>query len=134
VNPDRADSLLGRAAERARGRPAFLGWVLAEYERLEGLSGEQLRDRLSVAVEHWRQLQLCLRPRAEEFLADVTEIASEFGVDRVALATIVRRVEAVEVIRTQEQQPSEAGSMLAARTRTQPPPAPEAPSDGTAGS
>lgn len=121
------------AAERARGRPAFFGWVLAEYERLEGLSGEQLRGRLGVAVEQWPRLQVCLCPRAEEFLADITQIAAEFGVDRVALATIVRRVEAVGVIRTQEE-PSEAGSMLAARTRKPPPPEPEAPSDGTAGS
>ena len=133
MNPDRANSLLGMAAERARGRPAFLGSVLADYERLEGLSGEQLRDRLGVGAEHWPQLQLCLRPRAEEFLPDVTQIATEFGLDRAALATIVRRVEAVEVIRTQEE-PSEAGNMLAARTRKPPTPAPEAPSDGTAGS
>ena len=133
MNPDPAKTLFGTAAERARVRPAFLGWVFAEYERLEGLSEEQLRERLAVVVEHWPLLQLCLRPRAAEFLPDVTQIATEFGLDRAALAALVRRVEAVEVIRTQEQ-PSEAGSMLAARTRTRPPPEPEAPNDGAAGS
>jgi hypothetical protein len=133
MNPEQSDPLLRTAAERARARPAFLGWVLAEYGRLEGLSEAQLRERLGVAAENWPRLQLCLRPRAEEFLPDVTQIATTFGLDRIALATIVRRVDAVEVIRTQEQH-SEAGSMLAARTRKPPPPEPEAPSDGTPGS
>jgi hypothetical protein len=130
VNPDGSDPLLRTAVERARIRPTFLGWVLAEYERLEGISEEQFRERLCVAAGDWLRLQLCLRPRAEEFLPDVTQIATEFGLDRAALAMIVRRVDAVEVVRTQEQ-PNEAGSMLAARTRTRTPPEPEAPNDGT---
>lgn len=133
MNPDRSDILLRTAVERARARPAFLGWVLAEYGRLDGLSEAQLRDRLGVTMEHWPRLQLCLRPRPEEFLTDVTQVATEFGLDRSALAAVVRRVDAVEVIRTQEQ-PSEAGSMLAARTRKPPPPEPEVPNDGTPGS
>lgn len=131
MNPHQSPDLLRHAADRARMRPAFLGWVLAQYGRLESLSEADLRERLRIGAEDWPRFQLCLRPRAEEFLPDVTQIAKEFGIDRAALAAVVRQVEAVEVIREQEQ-PGEAGSLLAARTRKRkrpPPTNPEARSD-----
>src|SRR5947209_2229398 len=97
---------------------------------MESVSEDGLREQLRVAADDWPRLQLCLRPRPDEFLPDVTQIAREFGIDRAALAAVVRRVEAVEVVREQPQ-PGEAGSLLAARTRKRKstPPGPEAPSD-----
>ena len=46
----------------------------------------------------------------------------------LAIAALVRRVDAVEVVRRREE-PGGAGSLLAARTRKGRPPNPEAPSD-----
>jgi hypothetical protein len=102
--------------------------VLARYEQSESVSEEDLREQLRATAENWPRLQLCLRPRADEFLPDVTRIAEEFGIDRATLAAIVRRVEAIEVVREQPQ-PGEAGSLLAARTRKRTTPPPEAPND-----
>jgi hypothetical protein len=128
VKPDDATRLLHRAGNRARLRPAFLGWVLARYGDLESPPVGSLREQLGVSAEDWPRLQLCLRPRAEAFLPDVTQIANAFGIDRAFLAAIIRRVDAVEAVREREQ-PGQAGSLLAARTRKPRPPDPEARSD-----
>jgi hypothetical protein len=125
VKPDDAARLLDRAAARARTRPAFLGWVLARYEDLESLGEDRLREQLGVSAADWPRLQLCLRPQGDVFLQDVTQIASAFGLDRGTLAALIRRVDAVEAVQTQEQ-PGSAGSLLAARTRKPRPPNPEA--------
>jgi hypothetical protein len=116
VKPDDAARLLDRAAARARTRPAFLGWVLARYEDLESMQGGRLRELLGVPAGEWPRLQVCLRPRGDAFLQDVTQIASAFRIDRGMLAAVIRRVDAVEAVRAQEQ-PGRAGSLLAARTR-----------------
>lgn len=129
MNPSLTPAVLRRAAERARSRPAFLGWVMARYEQVEAIPEDRLREQLRVAGEEWPRLQLCLRPRPDEFLPDVTRIAAEFGIDRATLAAVVRRVEALEVVRgpsgagatvevvREDPQQTEAGSLLAARTR-----------------
>jgi hypothetical protein len=130
MKPDNANTLLHRAAQRARKRTEFLGWVLAQYEDLEALREESLREQLRVAADDWPRLQLCLRPRSDVFLSDVTQLAQTFGIDRATLAAIVRRVDAVEVI-VRREQPGRPGSLLAARTRKgkHPPGNPEVPSD-----
>jgi hypothetical protein len=102
--------------------------VLARYEDLESLTEERMREQLGVSADDWPRLQLCLRPRADTFLLEVTQIAQAFGLDRGTLAAILRRVDAVEVVRTREE-PGQLGSLLAARTRKSHPPNPEAKSD-----
>lgn len=121
MKPDEAARLLARAGARARTRPEFLGWVLARYEDLEALPEERNREQLAVSLEDWPRLQLCLRPRAEQFMADVTQIARAFAIDRKALAAIVRHVDAVEAVRAREEA-GQPGSLMAARTRQPPPP------------
>jgi hypothetical protein len=116
VKPEERARLLQIAAARATIRPEFLGWVLARYAELEKLSGNGLRREWRVSTSDWFRLQLCLRPRPEAFLQDVTQIATEFDLDRGAIAAVVRRVDAVEVLRMNEQ-PGAPGSLLAARTR-----------------
>jgi hypothetical protein len=118
VKPDNHAGLIHRAAARARTRPQYLGWVLARYEELERIREEGLRGRLGVSAEDWPRLQLCLRPRPDSFLRDVTQVAEAFGIDRAALAAVIRRVDAVEIVREREE-PGGAGSLLAARTRKQ---------------
>jgi hypothetical protein len=99
--------------------------VLARYEDLESLAEDRLREQLGVSAEAWPRLQLCLRPRGDVFLQDVKQIASAFGIDRGTMAALIRRVDAVEAVQTQEQ-PGGPGSLLAARTRKSLPPNPEA--------
>jgi hypothetical protein len=89
---------------------------LAVYQDIERMSETRLREHLGVTVANWPRLELCLRPRAEAFLKDATQIAEEFGIDRGVLSAIIRRVDAVETIQRRAQ-PGRAGTLLAARTR-----------------
>jgi hypothetical protein len=90
--------------------------VLAVYQDIEGMTEARLREHLGVTDAHWPRLELCLRPRAEAFLKDVTQIAQGFDIDRGVLAAVIRRVDAVETIQLRDQ-PGRAGTLLAARTR-----------------
>jgi hypothetical protein len=116
VTPDHEAAILSRAAARARTRPEFMARVLAAYQDIETMTEARLREHLGVTVEDWPRLQLCLRPRSEVFLEDVTQIAQGFGIDRGVLAAIIRRVDAVETVQMRDQ-PGSAGTLLAARTR-----------------
>lgn len=109
-------AVLRRTAARARARPEFLARVLAVYQDIEGMTETRLREHLGITEANWPRLELCLRPRAEAFLKDVTQIAQGFGIDRGVLATVIRRVDAVEIVQRREQ-PGRAGTLLAARTR-----------------
>jgi hypothetical protein len=90
--------------------------VLAVYQDIEGMTETRLREHLGLTDLNWPRLELCLRPRAEAFLKDVTQIAQGFGIDRGVLAAVIRRVDAVDTIQ-RRQQPGRAGTLLAARTR-----------------
>ena len=116
MNREKQARLLQAAAARAATRPEFLGWVLAKYAELETMTDDALRHQWQLSTTDWTRLQLRLRPRAGTFLPDVTRIAAEFQLDRGALAAVLRRVDAVTVLRANEQ-PGAAGSLLAARTR-----------------
>jgi hypothetical protein len=126
------ESLRRRAAERARLRPEYLGWLLARYEEIEGVDASKLREQLDASPEQWNSLHLCLRPRPNHFLKDVSAIAKDCQVSRDVLAMVVRRVDAVEALRPTQVEiadtyverpertqvnPEGAGSLMAARTR-----------------
>jgi hypothetical protein len=125
VNYKEDADLMVRAAKAARLRPAYLGHALAQYEDLEETDEDALRDQLGVAKANWSRLQLCLRPRPDSFLKDVTAIAQEFNIDRAALVSVIRRVDAAKKLQGKGR-PRSAGALLAARTRkkkpTSPPP------------
>lgn len=116
MKSDNNDALLQRVAARARTRPEFMARVLAVYLDMEGMTQTRLREHLGMSENDWPRFELCLRPRMEAFLKDVTQIADEFGIDRGVLAAVIRRVDAVEVIHRREK-PGQAGTLLAARTR-----------------
>ncbi len=118
------DQLLRRAADRARLQPEYFGWILAQFAEIEGLTEEQVQKRLRVSCDDWPRLHLCLRPRADQFLQDVTTIAKEFAADRDALAAIVRTVEALHGLRV-HQPIGNAGHLLAARSRKKKPTKPK---------
>jgi hypothetical protein len=110
------DKLIAVAARAAASRPAFLGWVLSEYRRLEGLDDGTLARQLGIEPEMLPSLCLCLRPRSERFLKDVEEIASAHRCDADALISVVRHVEFLDVARDAGG-PGKAGRLLAARSR-----------------
>ncbi|MCS6897941.1 MAG: hypothetical protein NZM29_08215 [Nitrospira sp.] len=116
MNPAQDADLLARAVIRARQRPEFMAQVLAIYQDMKAMTETQLRCYLGVKENDWPRLQLCLRPRADVFLKDVTQIAHHFGIDRSALAAILRHVDAVSVLQERNRAGS-TGTLLAARTR-----------------
>jgi len=110
------NQLLRRAADRARLRPEYVGWILAQFGEIEGLDEYQLQQQLGVSGDDWPRLNLCFRPRPKQFLQDISNIAEEFAANRDALAAMVRKVEALQGLRVS--QPSgAAGHLLAARSR-----------------
>jgi hypothetical protein len=115
----RDERVFAHAADRAQAHPQYLGWILGRYRELEKRSEHDLMKVLGVSSWDLLRLYLCLRPRADHFSEDITQISAKFSVDAAALGNIVRLVESVEVIgSTQTAVPSpEAGFLMAARTR-----------------
>jgi hypothetical protein len=115
----RDERVFARAASRTQAHPQYLGWVLGRYKELENQSEHDLMKALGVSSQDLLRLYLCLRPRTDHFAEDITQISAKFNVDAMALANIVRLVEAVEVIGSAQTpaSPPEAGFLMAARTR-----------------
>ena len=90
----RTQELLTEAARRAKNRPDYVGWALAQVQAREGLSYEALAARLGIATVDLPRLALCLRPRPDQWDADLTQIAGKFRIDPNTLAAILRAVEA----------------------------------------
>jgi hypothetical protein len=111
------DSLLVRAARRARVRPQFMAWIFARYEDLEGYDASDLRKTLRVSTADWPKLALCLRPRHDNFAADIRAIASRFRCDASVLANVVRLSEAGNVMQRGEAEGNRPGLLIAARKR-----------------
>jgi hypothetical protein len=122
MTPPRDERLLDYAAQRAKARPDYLGWVLARYIERERISEAELATRLGSAPDDLPRLALCLRPRAEHFADDVRQISTKLRIDTTALAGIVRLVESLETLAvTNPATPAaEAGLLMAARARKQP--------------
>jgi hypothetical protein len=118
----RHERLLDYAAQRAKARPDYLGWVLARYIEQEHISEAELATRLGIAPHDLPRLELCLRPRAEHFADDIRQISTKFHVDATALAGIVRLVESIETLAATHPTmlSAEAGLLMAARARKQP--------------
>jgi hypothetical protein len=118
----RHERLLDYAAQRAKARPDYLGWVLARYVERERISEAELVTRLGSIPQDLPRLALCLRPRAEHFADDIRQISTKFHIDATALAAIVRLVESLETLAATNSTmlSAEAGLLMAARARKQP--------------
>jgi hypothetical protein len=110
------DKLMAVAARTAATRPAFLGWVLAEYQKAEGLNDAALAQFLSANPEIVLSLRLCLCPRPDRFLQDIEQIATTFPCDGDALIAVVRHVEFLDAAR-RTSNATDAGRLMAARSR-----------------
>jgi hypothetical protein len=117
----RHERLLDYAAQRAKDRPEYLGWVLARYLEREHSSEVELAGRLGMAPRDVARLALCLRPRVEHCAEDIRQISARFHLDAPTLAGIVRLVESLETLAaTNPAAPTaDAGLLMAARARKQ---------------
>lgn len=110
------DKLMTVAARAAATRPAFLGWVLAEYQKTEGLDDAALARHLRAEPGIVSSLRLCLRPRSDRFLQDIEQIAAMFPCDGDVLVAVVRHVEFLNAARGTSGT-NDAGRLMAARSR-----------------
>jgi hypothetical protein len=94
-----------------------MAWIFARYEDLQRYDSSHLRKTLGVSAADWPRLALCLRPREDNFAADIRAIASRFRCDASVLANIVRLSEAGDVMRRGETQAEHPGLLIAARKR-----------------
>lgn len=114
---------LTRLSKRAGIDPFFLAFALAEYAAAERLDDAGLAIALGTTPEVLPHVRLCRAPRPDPdgFRADVTRIASRFGLDAVALAGVAKHGLVVAALRS-EPAPTDAeiGTLLAARDRPVP--------------
>lgn len=120
---DQEDSALGRLAHRLSSDPRYMSYVLAAYQRQEGLTDEGLVAELGTFPAMVVRLALCKRPSAlsAQFAEQVRELADYTLTDEGQLASIIRQVDALEELarrpassNTQEEsQPAHLTGLLA---------------------
>ena len=110
------DNLIGVAVRATAKRPAFLGWLFAQYQEAENMDDRALAEVLRVSQSTVQSLCLCLRPRAERFVQDIEQISKTFGCNEDALISVVRHVEFLDAARESTAM-TNAGRLLAARSR-----------------
>jgi hypothetical protein len=109
---DRA--LLGRAAARLEGNPAFLVHVLALYRDHRGIDDAALAEELGCDGEGLVRLALCRAPRqGTDFRTDLASAAAHAGADLDRLISAVRRAQSIATLRAA----AGANLLLAARDR-----------------
>ena len=113
--------MLAYAANRAKAHPHYLGWVLAQYSKLENIAEPDLAKILGTTSHDLARLSLCLRPRANCFAEDVEHISATFNLDAGRLAQVVRFVESMEAMASPDASTvsAESGLLMAARARKQ---------------
>jgi hypothetical protein len=86
---------------------------------MEHSSYSELVRILGVSMTQLLHLEICLRPRQDNFLTDIGQIVSRFGADPSELAKIVRLVYAVEAMAGSMagEEYAESGFLMAARSR-----------------
>jgi hypothetical protein len=91
-------SPLSGLALKLQRDPRFMAYVLAAYQRQEGLSDEGLAEALGTLPELITRLALCRRPvaLAPQFAEQVRELADYTLTDEVRLAGILRQVDGLE--------------------------------------
>lgn len=111
---DPSDDILAHAARRAAGGPAPL--IASLIKAWRRVSNKDAAAELAVSERALNELALCRRPRPEQWVEDVTEVARDLGIDADRLITFLRAAEAVERFRlAHPSDGAQAGRLLAAR-------------------
>ena len=84
-----------KVAVRLEDDPTTMAWVLARYREAEDADDALIAISLGIDQARIPHLALCSRPRDELFRSDIETIAEHIGMDPLALAEVVRRVDAV---------------------------------------
>ena len=108
--------LTAKVAARLAESPKFMAWVISKYKEFEGIDDHAVARKLGLDVNGLNHLALSGRPRDMLFTEDLETIATRHKIDQLALAELVRRVEAVETFRTY-QGVAASGLLAAARDR-----------------
>jgi hypothetical protein len=113
---------LDHLAGRVTADPTFLAHPLAAYARSEGLDDSALAGRLGLNVADLSRLRLCRAPRPEpaDFRADLTAVATRFGIEPTTLMAVVRHGQGVTTLQEAPPPAATPGFMLAARDRDPP--------------
>lgn len=110
---------LERAGSRSAEHSWALGSVLDEYCRIEAMTVDQLAAFLGCSVASLAWLALCRKPSREHFSDDISKVAERFHVEGRKLASIMRRVDVVAVLRRAIDVEDVNSLLLAARDRGQ---------------
>ena len=111
-----SDDDLRRTAERAaRQSGSLTAGLVRVWERAS--RGKTLAASLGCPERSVLELSLCLRPRAERWVADVGEIASAVGIDSPRLEAFFRSAEVLERLALAHPTDEHAGQLMAARDR-----------------
>ena len=108
---------LDQAARCGSERPWTLGAVMVDYCANESVTQQQLAALLGCSLESLAWLCLCRRPAPDQFAEDVARIAGRFHIEVAKLAQVVRRVDAVAVLRQPRNTDENDPILLAARDR-----------------
>jgi hypothetical protein len=112
---------LALAAARSVEHPWSVGYALARFGKDEGKTREQLAAELGCEKAQLDWLSLCRRPDPLRFTEHVHEIAERYGLPALKLASIFRRVDALDALDTNTPEANSHGAkviLLAARDRS----------------
>src|SRR5437763_4666569 len=89
---------IAKLARRLRSDARFMSYVLAEYQKQENLTAEELVRELGTLPPLVERLALCKRPASSsmQFAEEVREIADYTLTDEAQLARILRQVDGLE--------------------------------------
>jgi hypothetical protein len=121
------ESIINWAATRASDDPAFLGYDLREYSKVNGLDEVALAQFLECSKDSLVKLALCLHPSPalDSFRDNVERIAFHCAANAQRLAQLIREVDSVQAMRSAPpfqipQRHGQSAVVLAARDRIGP--------------
>ncbi len=101
--------MLFKMSRLASDDPFYMGWHLARYSKMKGLSISEMGKELGCLPETVTSISLCRAPRSEppHFRNDIERVANRFQVRADKLVGIIRYVQVA----------SDESMLLAARDR-----------------
>jgi hypothetical protein len=112
------DAISKRVIANFSDTKMLLGSLLTEYKKMQGYSDSQLADFFAVSMEDLNWLSACLLPREENFLQDVREIETKFKISVGKLASVVKFVESLDVMKLPSKRiTQDSGLFMAARKK-----------------
>jgi hypothetical protein len=113
-----SDDELARSAQRAAHLSgSVVACLIRIWER--AFPQERLAVSLGCSERAISEFALCLRPRGEEWRADVAEIAGALGIDSERLEDFFRKAEVLERLALAHAPDEAVGQLMAARDRSE---------------